>query len=577
MLFIFIGLMFLANSHAQTNVPHFTGNKLDLLTLKTATLYKGSENEWIADNLDVAGVHSMVKNKPDVWLLTLTFTASKATIHDRDTWLQLRSNIDAAEVFINNQLVLVNGKVGDSLQSEIQGKSVALDRISKEHLVAGTNRLSVRFSNFQHPQGAIFRDLEVGHKEVFERASTIMSSAPLLFSGIFLLVVFVNIALYFSLNRQTVFALLALLFSLNFTLMANETLYWQGMLASNSMLDNYSLRGLLETLIYFILLLALHQRFSFGSNRFYAAVILFFMVYVVASLADLPRSMLLSCVPLVYGLFKGMKAIKKHKLVLASVALVVLFEFIDEYNWIEGFDFVFLHPFITSLVFKLDDLGMVLFAVTMIFVSAKAILEQTQALSRAELKLANLEFQFVQKHIQPHFLMNTLMSLQQLVRKEPQVACEMIEALSEEFHLLTTMAKQPLVDITQEIEMCRTHLTIMSIQQNADYQLQTQGIVGNEQIPPAVFHTLVENGITHGYSGIEPALFILSKTTTADATHFRMFNNGRVKETTNRVSGGSGLNYIEARLEAWKPGLWTLKSGPVDGGWQTDIEIQATL
>lgn len=561
-----------SNSHAQGYYEQqYQGTEIDLTRSPVATLYKGADKQWVADGLDVGAIYQIVSRESNQWLLTLNFSTTQKVIDNQDVWLQLRSNIDAAEVYLNDHRLLVNGTVGDSIETEQSGNSLVRARISRDFLVAGNNTLTVRFSNFHHQDGAVFRDLAIGQWVEFDRYSKVMSTAPLLFSGIFLFAVFVNIALFLSLNRKAGFALLALLFTLNFVLMAHQALYWNGLLGSNHWLDHYSLRTALEAMIYFTLLLVLQAEFDLSNKHFQAATVLFVGIFAIATFTGWPRSMLLSFVPLIFALSNMAKG---HWPVVTSLALVVIFEVLDEYNLVEGYEFVQSHSFVTSMVFKLDYLGMIVFALIMIFVSAKSILAKTRALNQAELKLAQLEFQFVQKHIQPHFLMNTLMSLQQLVRKKPDVASQMIEALSEEFYLLTTMSKQQLVPIEQEIEMCQTHLTIMSIQQSAEYKLQTQGIDGDEMIPPAVFHTLVENGITHGYAGKEAALFTLTKSATDQGICYTMFNNGTVKES-DRKSSGSGLHYIESRLEAWQPGLWTLSGGPVENGWQTVIQIKA--
>jgi LytS/YehU family sensor histidine kinase len=167
------------------------------------------------------------------------------------------------------------------------------------------------------------------------------------------------------------------------------------------------------------------------------------------------------------------------------------------------------------------------------------------------------------------------MSLQQLVTTDTDNASKMIEALSEEFHLLTTMTKKKLVPITDEINMCKTHLQIMSIQQRANYQLNVDGIIGDETIPPAVIHTLVENGITHGYSGNENALFELTKSTTATGITYRLFNDSKKKTVNKKSSTGSGLKYIEARLEECYPNRWTLSSNAAENGWEAIIQIHS--
>ena len=254
--------------------------------------------------------------------------------------------------------------------------------------------------------------------------------------------------------------------------------------------------------------------------------------------------------------------------------------FMDEYNLIESYDFVYSNYIFTSFIFKLDNLGMVIFALMMIFTTAKSILAKTNALNDAKIKVAQLEYQFTQKHIQPHFLMNTLMSLQQLVNKDAKTAGEMIEALSQEFYLLTTMSKKNLVPIQQEIDLCHIHLKIMSIQQRADYHLEVKGISGDEMVPPAVFHTLIENGITHGFSGQEQAYFTLTKEVFEQGIRYRVFNNGKTNDNSvnkgiERRSSGTGLAYIEARLQQWQPKKWHFTSQSVENGWEATIEIRS--
>lgn len=566
-----------STSFADEMLPVYQGTEIDLTTYKAATLYKGADKQKVADNLNVSAIYNIVSKQSDQWTLKLNFRIEQNLIEKQDVWLQLRSNIDAAEITLNGHPLLQNGKVGDSRQTEQPGKSLVRQQIPRDFLQGDINTLTVRFSNFNHQHGAIFRDLSLGRWIEFESYSKQMSTAPLLFAGIFLFAIFVNMALFYSLERKPGFALLALLYTFNFVLMAHQALYWNGTLSANHWFDNYSLMTILESLIYFALLLVLHAVFKLPNKHLKIATLIYVSVLLILSVTGWPDAMLLSFIPLLFGIHGARNMAKSHWPVVVSLALIVLFEVIDEYNLVEDFEIVHSYSFVTSLVYKLDYFGMILFALTMIFVSARDIFDTNRALSHAELKLERLEFQFVQKHIQPHFLMNTLMSLQQLVHTSPATASQMIDALSEEFHLLTIMSKQQLVPIEQEIEMCRTHLTIMSIQQNAQYQLHIEGITFDEQIPPAVFHTLVENGITHGYVGKEPARFVLTKTSNAGTTCYRMFNDGRVKTTKHRKSGGSGIHYIEARLEEWQPGLWTLTGGPLDNGWETVIEIKAPV
>jgi len=558
------------------SLPIYQGEVIDLTTYNVVTLYKGEDKQRVGQNLNVSSIFDIASKESNQWFISLSFYTNQTVIEQRDIWLQLRSSINAAEVTLNGQLLLQNGIVGNSKQNEVTGKSLLRLPIPADMLKDGENYITVLFSNYHHQQGVVFRDLSLGSFFDLNKQSTIMSTAPLLFSGIFIFAMLVNLALFFSLERKPVFALLASVFAFNFILMANEALYWNGFLNTASFMDNLDLRNTLEGCIYACLLGVVHFEYQLVRKHFVGVTVLFIAACVFSEIYHLKNTLGLSFLALAYSIFAEFNKGGKKRVIMSSLVLVAAFNFVDEYDLIESYDFVYSHTLITSLVFKLDNLGMILFALLMIFSSAKGILSKIRQLNQTQLKLAQLEYQFVQKHIQPHFLMNSLMSLQQLVHKAPEEAGKMIEALSEEFHLLTIMSKQSLVPIEQEIDMCRTHLTIMSIQQKASYQLKVEGVLGEEEVPPAIFHTLVENGITHGYSGNESAEFILNKTLTENSVIYSIFNNGKVVENNNKKPGGSGLNYLKARLEAWKPGQWTLCSGKVAGGWKTSIEIKGT-
>ncbi|MEL6968588.1 MAG: hypothetical protein AAFO02_00355 [Bacteroidota bacterium] len=57
----------------------------------------------------------------------------------------------------------------------------------------------------------------------------------------------------------------------------------------------------------------------------------------------------------------------------------------------------------------------------------------------------------------------------------------------------------------------RKYLAIMGFRREAKFQLLTDGISGEEQIPPAVFHTLIENGLTHGFADRKEGTFAYIK------------------------------------------------------------------
>jgi hypothetical protein len=555
------------------HIPEYTGSVIDLSTFSIASLYKGQAKQLIAHKQNAKDISDIISKEEGLWYVSLEFQVSEATINKEDIWLEFRSNIHAANLYINGKLILQNGIVDHVSPAKIGGKNIARQKILKENLTSGRNKIEIEFTNYKSASNVVIRDLSLGNLSEFQEQTAVMTTAPILFFGIFIFVFLINLVLYFSLDRKKVFLLLALLFLVNSLTMAYEVLYWNGFIASDSFVHSYTLRSGFEYLSYFLLLIVLFYEYAFSKKTIWIAAIGFIAVYLLASLMDVNRAIALSLFPFSLSLIAVLKKKKNSNIITAALFLLFILNYLDDKNTLEAFDFANSNYIITSLIYKLDSIGMIIFALVMIFISAKNILSKSKSLSQATLKLERLEYQFLQKLIVPHFMVNSLMSLQQLISKEPETARKMIEALSEEFHLLSKMSKKKLVPISQEIEMCKAHLTIMSIQQKAKYQIKVTGILGSETIPPTVIHTLIENGITHGYSGSQNAYFELSKHEKPNAVVYRLFNDSHINSNHSSRNSGTGLKHVEARLEECYPGKWRLHSHKVNNGWESTIEI----
>ena len=97
---------------------------------------------------------------------------------------------------------------------------------------------------------------------------------------------------------------------------------------------------------------------------------------------------------------------------------------------------------------------------------------------------------------------------------------------------------------------------------------------GNELIPPAVIHTLVENGVTHGYSGSQDAIFELNKVELDEVVIYTLFNDSNFTNQLKKQTTGTGLKYVEARLDTCYHNKWKMHSRRVENGWEVIIEIQ---
>jgi len=192
-----------------------------------------------------------------------------------------------------------------------------------------------------------------------------------------------------------------------------------------------------------------------------------------------------------------------------------------------------------------------------------------------ELRSARLEIEVLRRQLQPHVLLNTLTSLSEWVEQEPKTAVRMIESLADELRLLNDVASRRLIPLADELALCRAHLATMGFRRDVRYTLRTVGLDERDLVPPAVFHTLVENAASHGFDAPDVAL-CLSATRSGRWVRYRFESPTDPGRSTLAPRTGTGTRYIEARLrEAWGD-AFTFTQGREGTTWVARIRVPAT-
>ena len=216
--------------------------------------------------------------------------------------------------------------------------------------------------------------------------------------------------------------------------------------------------------------------------------------------------------------------------------------------------------------------GLVIFVLAAVREQVRA---EQQSARESALVAARLEIELLKKNIQPHFLMNTLTTIMEVIEQEPKSAVAMIEALSGEFRILARVASERLIPIAQELELCRAHLRIMSLRRGVACSLEVVGVDEAARVPPALFHTLVEGGVSHQIPRDGQLKFVLEADSTNGLTRYTLTVHGDNPPARGPTQDGTGLRYVKARLEESFAGHWSLTAGPVPEGWRTVVEIRS--
>jgi hypothetical protein len=107
--------------------------------------------------------------------------------------------------------------------------------------------------------------------------------------------------------------------------------------------------------------------------------------------------------------------------------------------------------------------------------------------------------------IQPHFLFNTLASLQHWVDTQDPRAGPTLRSFTRYLRATLPMFEQERLPLDQELQIVRSYLEVMQARLGARlaWQIQAAPELQDLTLPPGALLTLVENAIGHG---IEPAL-----------------------------------------------------------------------
>ena len=116
----------------------------------------------------------------------------------------------------------------------------------------------------------------------------------------------------------------------------------------------------------------------------------------------------------------------------------------------------------------------------------------------------------------------------------------------------------------------------MTYRKETKYTWEDEGIDPEQKIPPAILHTLLENGITHNLPIQDNSIrFKLIYEATRDCRQYTFLTFAAGLRNDSSTTEGTGLKYIKARLTESYQSNWDLISEPFSDGWKNVIKIYA--
>lgn len=187
-----------------------------------------------------------------------------------------------------------------------------------------------------------------------------------------------------------------------------------------------------------------------------------------------------------------------------------------------------------------------------------------QQLEAEQLKRENLQarFEVLRNQVRPHFLFNSLNVLSSLVHKDPDLAEDFIEQLSEVYRYVLETADQNLVTVERDLQALEAYIFLQQTRYGHDslhFRNEINGNAHQARIPPLTLQMLVENAVKHNVASEHKPLVI---TLTQTAGHFLLLKNNKQKRTDQNPSTGIGLPNLKSRFSLVSDRLPTFQEEP---------------
>lgn len=192
---------------------------------------------------------------------------------------------------------------------------------------------------------------------------------------------------------------------------------------------------------------------------------------------------------------------------------------------------------------------------------AEAVAHEAHAQAEAEQlrrQLAEARMATLQAQIEPHFLFNTLASIEHLIASDPPKARLMqqhlIALLRASMPDLRETVERPLRPLERELDMVRPYLAIQKIrmEERLEIELDIPDGLLSAEFPPLMLQTLVENAIRHGLEPQPSGGTLQVRAEVRDGQLIvHVMDNGAGLPTTSTQIGtarGTGLDNVRERL-----------------------------
>ena len=160
-----------------------------------------------------------------------------------------------------------------------------------------------------------------------------------------------------------------------------------------------------------------------------------------------------------------------------------------------------------------------------------------------EMEKALVQYDNLKNQLNPHFLFNSLSSLNSLIFENPQLASEFLQQLSKVYRYVLENKEKNLVSLDTEIKFVKHYVQLLKarFEEGMDVVFDVEDVNLNKGVAPVTLQLLIENAMKHNTTQKNTPLQILI--TTKDG--FLIVQNNVQVRPVIESSNGQGLENLK--------------------------------
>ncbi len=213
----------------------------------------------------------------------------------------------------------------------------------------------------------------------------------------------------------------------------------------------------------------------------------------------------------------------------------------------------YLHFLDISFNFRIVG-GVTMYVISFLFFFLAKTIKQLRDKEEHEKRISKLlkqtELEALKSQINPHFLFNSLNSINALTRLNPEKASEMILQLSDYMRYSLNQQGNATTSLEHEIENLNKYLAIEKIRfgEKLNYSLTTDEKALKMKIPPMLLQPLFENAIKHGLYSLSEGFYLKVDISSLEHSLLIQIQNNFDKNFPSKERNGLGINNVKNRL-----------------------------